>query len=125
MQQSTLRSADASRLIILLNSISLDALEMASIPFRYAVTAAAMDVAVEVHAVSRSVALFRRSADAPELLIQIRQAVELGVEFFVCPVALAEQGLRVEDLIEEVAGVRGAASLLTAGLIPGARFLVF
>ena len=84
MQQSTLRSADASRLIILLNSISLDALEMASIPFRYAVTAAAMDVAVEVHAVSRSVALFRRSADAPELLIQIRQAVELGVEFFAC-----------------------------------------
>ena len=117
--------ANASRLVILLNGVSLDAPELVSIPLRYAATAAAMDVAVELHAVNRSVALLRRDAVAPALLAQLQQAVELGVEIYACPVALAEQGMRVEDLIECVAGVRGAASLLVAGLGPDARFLVF
>lgn len=125
MTESPTAGPDASRLVILLNSVSIDAPEQALIPFRYAVTAAAMDVAVEVHAVSRSVTLFRRGTEIGALAGQIRQAVELGVGIFVCPVALAEQGLRTEDLIAEVAGVRGAASLIVAGLGHGARFLVF
>ena len=125
MTESSAAGPNASRLVILLNSVSTDAPDLASIPFRYAVTAAAMDVAVEVHAVSRSVTLFRRGAELAALSDQIRQAVELGVEIFVCPVALAEQGMRTEDLIAEVAGVRGAASLVVAGLGPGARFRVF
>lgn len=116
---------DPSRLIIVLNNVSADAPDLALIPFRYAVTAAAMDVAVEVHAVSRSVRLFKRGFDAPAWSAQIVQAAELGVQIFVCPVALAEQTLALEDLVEQVAGVRGAASLLVAGLGPGARFMVF
>ena len=125
MLETSVTAANPARLVILLNHVSIDSPELASIPFRYAATAAAMDLAVEVHAVSRSVSLFRRNADAPALLAQIQQAVELGVEIFVCPVALAELGLRLEDLIKEVSGVRGAASLLAAGFVPGARFLVF
>lgn len=117
--------SNPSRLVILLNNVSMESSESAFIPLRYALTAAAMDVAVEMHAVSQSVALFRRGADLPAFLAQVRQAVELGVEIFVCPVAMAEQGLSTKDLIEEVAGVRGAASLVAAGLGSRARFLVF
>jgi predicted peroxiredoxin len=125
MPECSLPAAKTSRLVILLNNVSIEIPESASIPLRYAATAASMDVAVEIHAVSRSVALFSRRADVPAILIQIRQAIELGVKIFVCPVAMAEQGLSLGDLIEEVNGVRGAASLVEAGLGPGARFLVF
>jgi len=125
MPESSTAATVTSRLIIVLNNVRADTPELGSIPLRYAVTAAAMDVAVEIHAVSASVRLFRRQLDAPDWLAQIRQAVDLGVEIFVCPVALADQALRMEDLIDEVSGVRGAASLVVAGLGHRARFMVF
>jgi predicted peroxiredoxin len=112
-------------LVILINDSSIEATESMTVALRYARTAAAMDVAVEMHVVSRSVSVFRRGATSPALLAQIRQAATFGVELFVCPLALTEQGLSSDDLIEEVTGVRGAASLLAAGLEPGARFMVF
>ena len=112
----------ASRVVIVLSTASLQAPDAAVLAFRYAATAAAMDVAVEVHAVSgAAVRLFGRGAASDGLLAQIRQATDLGASLFVCPAALADQGLRAEDMIDEVSGVRGAASLLTAGLAPGAR----
>jgi predicted peroxiredoxin len=113
------------RLVILLNSAATDAPDRLFIPFRYASTAAAMDLAVEMHLVNRSLAQFRRGGTTPELLALVRQAVELGVEIFACPLALKEQNMGIDDLIAEVSGVRGAASLLAAGFEPGARFLVF
>jgi predicted peroxiredoxin len=117
----------APRLVILLNSTTTR--QAALVPLRYAATAAALDVAVEVHAVSGSVALFAQTRDdgldTAAWLAELRQAIELEVEFFVCPVALAEHGLRAGDLLAEVAGVRGAPSLLAAGMAPGARFMVF
>ena len=125
MHDSSASGSTSSRLVILLNSVSIAAPESMSIPLRYAMTAAAMDVAVEMHAVSQVVALFRRGSGNSALLVQIRQAIELGVEIFACPVALAEQGMTTKDLIEEVTGVRGAASLIAAGFEPRARFLVF
>lgn len=118
-------AVNPSRLVILLNNVSIELPETISIALRYAATAASMDVAVELHAVSRSVAVFSRRANTPETLGPIRQAVELGVQIFVCPQAMAEEGLREEDLIDEVSGVRGAASLLVAGLQPGAQFMTF
>ena len=112
-------SGTATRLVI------LQATEDAVLALRYASTAAALDVAVELHVVGALAARLRRDACPPALLALIRQAVELGVEFFVCPLALAENSLTEPDLIDEVAGVRGAASLLAAGLAPGARLLTF
>ena len=125
MPESSTATKLTARLVIVLNSVRADTPELGLIPLRYAVTAAAMDVAVEIHAVSESVRLFRRQQEAPDWLAQVRQAVDLGVEIFVCPVALAEQALGMEDLIDEVSGMRGAASLVVAGLVPGARFMVF
>ena len=114
-----------SRLVILLNTVSIDVPDLAQIPFRYASTAAAMDMVVEIHAVSQSVTLFRRDAELTGLDGQIKQAFELGVEMYVCPVALAQAGMTELDLVPEVSGVRGAASLLVAGFAPGSRFMVF
>lgn len=113
----------ATTLVIVLAGVSAEAAHLA---MRYAAAAAAMDIVVELHAISAgAVAWFCRNGAAPGLLLQIRQAVEFGADIFVCPMALSDRGLRTEELIEEVSGVRGAASLLAAGVAPGARFLTF
>ena len=126
MSQSSASDSPASYLVIVLSQASLEAPQAAFLALRYAATAAALDVAVELHAVSAGAAhLFARGQADAALLAQIRQATQHGASILVCPVALAEQGLRAEDLIDEVHGVRGAASLLETGLAPGARFLSF
>jgi len=116
----------APRLVIILSTVSPDAPEAAVLAFRYAATAAAMDVAVEVHAISGgAVRLFGRTEASEGLLPHIQRATEQGASMYVCPLALTEQGMCAEDLIEEVAGVRGAASLISAGFMPRARFITF
>lgn len=125
IENSLSPESTVSRLVILLNAVSLHVPALVQIPFRYASTAAAMDLAVEIHAVGQSVTLFRRGANLVGVDGQIKQAFELGVEIFVCPVALAEAGMTELDLVPEVSGIRGAASLLVAGFAPGARFMVF
>jgi predicted peroxiredoxin len=116
----------APRLVILWGSSALDAASAGELAFRYAASAAAMDMAVELHAVSAGAVQHLAEGAADQgLLERICQAVEAGACVYVCPAALARQGLVVQDLIEQVSGVRGAASLLAAGLAPGARFLNF
>lgn len=110
------------RLVIVLNEATSASAVTA---LRYAVTAAAMDVAVELHAVSGSVALLREGAADAALLALLQQAATLGASLYACPAAMADHHLSVSQLIAEVTGVRGAASLLDAGLAPGARFMVF
>lgn len=109
-------------LIILFNDPTAASVTIA---LRYAITAAAMDVAVELHAVSGSVTLLRDGAADAALLALLQQATTLGVSLYACPAAMADHHLSVSQLIAEVTGVRGAASLLDAGLAPGARFMVF
>jgi predicted peroxiredoxin len=114
----------SARLVILLERAVTVAEAQSAL--RYASTAAAMDVAVEVHAVGASVALLHRDATADAgWRAALEQALELGVELYACPQALVVQGMREEDLMNEVAGIRGAPSLLAAGLAPGGRFMVF
>jgi hypothetical protein len=125
MTLGEIAAAPASRLVILLNGAPPDAESAVLLALRYASTAAAMDVATEVHFVGPCVALLQMGAADGELLAQLRQVVELDGEIFVCPVALAEQDMTERDLIAEVSGVRGAPSLVAAGMAPGARFMVF
>jgi predicted peroxiredoxin len=66
-----------------------------------------------------------QGAAGAALLTQIRQACDLGMGLFACPAALSEQGLATEQLIPEVEGVRGAASLIGAAVAPNARVLHF
>jgi predicted peroxiredoxin len=112
-----------ARLVIVLERAATAA-DLAN-PLNYAATAAAMDVAVELHVAGTGIALFRQGALTGEAGVRLRQAVELGVKIFACPAALAGQGMAASDLAPEVAGLRGAASLIAAGMAPGARFMVF
>ncbi len=119
-------SNDPSSHTALLVVLSSDSTEAARLALRYAATAAAMDVPVEMHVVSAgAVRWLAQGAASAALLTQIRQARELGVGLFACPAALAEQGLTTGHLIAEVEGVRGAASLVSAAMAPNARVLSF
>lgn len=122
------------KIVIVLSCVSPGRPDASAVAFRYAVAAAAMDIEVEIHAVSASVELLRRGvaekifpegADAPALFDQIRRAAGLGVKIFACPAAMAQYRVGEEDLVDEVAGIRGAASMISAGLESGARFLTF
>jgi predicted peroxiredoxin len=123
MSESPDQDLPAPGLVIVLSTGSPEA---AQLGFRYGATAAAMDIAVEVHAVSAgAVRLLLRDVCGAALVAQIRQATEQGASVFVCPVALAESGHRIEELVDAVSGVRGAASLIGAGFAAGARFMSF
>lgn len=115
-------ATEPARLVIVLNDVDAGG---ALVPLRYAATAAAMDVAVEVHCVGASAAWLKDGIAGAVLLAQIRQAVEQGAQLFACPQALAACGVSPGELIAEAAGVRGAASLLAAGLAQNARFMNF
>ena len=129
------------RLVVVLASGSPADPKPALLAFRYAATAAAMDIDVEIHTVGESVSLLRRDVSQEPLEVaekstnpamssrdfvsQIREMKALDIEIYVCSAALAEAGLSLSDLIPEVSGVRGAAALLVAGLAPDARLLTF
>jgi predicted peroxiredoxin len=126
MAQPSLQEPSTSSLVIVLSSTAPQVSQAAALALRYAATAAAMDVAVELHAVSAdAVQLFGKDQASGALLAHVRAATEQGASLYVCPLALAEHKLRAEDLIDEVSGVRGAASLIAAAFVPGARFLSF
>lgn len=129
------------RLVVVLASGSPSEPGPALLAFRYAATAAAMDIEVEIHAVGASVGLLRRDAPRDESTVaaqsvnaamssrdfvsQIGDLKSLDVELYVCSAALAEANLSLSELIPEVSGVRGAAALLVSGLAPDARLLTF
>ena len=126
MAQPPAEEPPTASLVIVLSSTAPQVSQAAVLALRYAATAAAMDVAVELHAVSADAAqLFGKGQASNALLAHMRAATEQGASLYVCPLALAEHKLRAEDLIDEVSGVRGAASLIAAAFMPGARFLSF
>ena len=129
------------RLVVVLAGGSHAEPRPAMLAFRYAATAAAMDIEVEIHAVGASVGLLRRETSlgalevaaqtvnaamsSQDFVSQIREMKALDINLFVCSAALAEASLSLSDLIPEVSGVRGAAALLVAGLAPDTRMLTF
>jgi predicted peroxiredoxin len=133
------------RLLIVLAGGSPLAIAPAGLAFRYAVTAAALDLAVEIHVVGESVKLLQKSfvekADQTDQTLadsnqsepfseqgfssQIRLMKSMDVKLFVCSAALADAGLTLTDLIPEIDGVRGAAAMLAMGLADDARILSF
>jgi predicted peroxiredoxin len=125
----------ANTLVIVLANGSQTEPQAADLAFRYAETAAAMDFSVEIHVVGKAVGLFRKTNNSgsnsssggaiASLVERLRRANELGVKLYVCSAALSEAELVQSDLFDEVSGVRGAASLLSAGMAPQARLLSF
>lgn len=111
-----------ARLIVVVNDVDE---EGAAVPLRYAATAAALDAEVELHCVGASVGWLQQGAPGPTLMQQLRDAVDAGARIYACPQALEAHGLRLEALLPEVAGIRGAAALLAAGFASDARFMNF
>jgi predicted peroxiredoxin len=123
------------RLLIVLAGGSSAAPAPAGLAFRYAVTAAALDLSVEIHVVGESVKLLQKSvvekSDQTDqtldgssksepfseqgLSSQVRLMKSLEVKLFVCSAALADAGLTLTDLIPEIDGVRGAAAMRRFG----------
>lgn len=129
----TVTGAAPTLVIVLANGSSTES-QAADLAFRYAETAAAMDFSVEIHVVGKAVSLFQKSDErsrsvegepASSMIERLQRANELGVKLYVCSAALADAQLAPSDLIDEVSGVRGAASLLAAGMSPQARLLSF
>jgi predicted peroxiredoxin len=114
------------KIIVLLANGSQVETEPATMALRYASTAAALDLDVEIHVVGGSAKLLLKdSVDSGDLFSKIRVMKSLDVKLYVCSAALAEAALSLADLIPEVDGVRGAAALLVAGLAEDARILTF
>jgi predicted peroxiredoxin len=127
-------TGNAPTLVIVLANGSSTESQAADLAFRYAETAAAMDYSVEIHVVGKAVRLFQKfdkhsshlaGVPASSMTERLQRANELGVKLYVCSAALADAQLALRDLIDEVSGVRGAASLLAAGMSPQARLLSF
>ncbi len=89
-------------------------------PIYLASTAAAMEVEVGIYFTINGPTLLKKGV-AEELIVPkhdgkgaplitfIRQALDLGVKFYICQPSLDLHGLRQEDLIDEVEMIGGAA----------------
>jgi predicted peroxiredoxin len=119
--------SSSKRLLVVLASGSDLERNPANLAFRYAATAAAMDVSVELHIVGESVTLLQHSKvySSEGIIEKIREMKSLGVRVFVCSAAITEAGITLADMVPEVDGVRGAASLLAAGMAGDTRMLSF
>lgn len=129
-------TAPAGRLIIVLWSCGPDrpgGAVLAAAPLVYALTASALEVAVELHFTSSTVRwLVRGVADAAHtdqarqrtVGAYLRELQHAGVPLCACGMALAEHRRDDEPLIE---GVRraGAASVVGAAMQPGVQVITF
>ncbi|MDQ7802017.1 MAG: DsrE family protein [Armatimonadota bacterium] len=111
---------DGRRRILYVQTHGVDMPERSATPFYLAAAAAAMDVDVGIYFTMNGPTLLKR--DVPEQLVVpkkggggaplryfIDQALELGVRLYVCQPSLDLHGLRLEDLIEGVEMIGGAA----------------
>jgi len=123
----------AARLVIVMWSADPSAPERTAAPLVYALAARALDIDVELHFTADAVRwLFQGVADAAftdrsrtkTVGDFIREAAAAGVRLYACAMALNERR-RGEALIEEAAGIAGAATVVGAAVEPATRVLVF
>lgn len=111
---------DGRRHILYVQTHGVDMPERSATPFYLAAAAAAMDVDVGIYFTMNGPTLLQRGI--PEQLVVpkkggggaplryfIDQALELGVRLYVCQPSLDLHGLKLEDLIEGVEMIGGAA----------------
>ncbi|MCC7455736.1 MAG: DsrE family protein [Nitrospira sp.] len=127
-------SAPPGRVALLLWACDPDDPVRLATPFFQASAAAAMDAEVEVYFTARSVLLLRpgvaealyASADRRKSIHgYMQEAASFGARFYACTDALVAQGLRLDELIPEVAGAGGAVRFMDRALDPSWRTLVF
>lgn len=121
-------------LIIQLWQTSSDDADRAAAPFLFALTAKAMDMHVEVHALGPSVELFvtqdqRRHRPVSPLMrplsTYIQEALEAGVEVHACSSALRDRHLEPTDLLEGCQRILGMVSMLERATAPDTTVLTY
>jgi predicted peroxiredoxin len=111
---------DGRRRILYVQTHGVDMPERSATPFYLAAAAAAMDIEVGIYFTMNGPTLLQR--EVPDRLVVpkkggggaplryfIDQALDLGVRLYVCQPSLDLHGLRLEDLIEGVEMIGGAA----------------
>lgn len=123
----------ATRLVIVVWSAGPERPDLVAAPFVYALAARALEQDVEMHFTAGAVRwLFdgvaatactdrARSKTVYDFIVEAKAA---GVRLYACAMALAEQR-RGENLLAEVDGIAGAATVIGAAVEPAARTLVF
>ncbi len=110
---------DDSRSALYVQSSGVDTPQRAATPFFLAATAAAMDWDVRIYFTINGPTLLRKGV-AEDLYVKgnkqgaplshfIDQAVDLGVKLLVCQPSLDLNGLQIDDLIDGVEMIGGAA----------------
>jgi len=103
-------------------------------PFFHAAAAAALELDVEIYFSARSVLLLKpglaaslRASERHEksVLQAMQEAVAHGARLLACSDALAAQGLKQGELIDECAGHGGAVQFMSRLADPAWRCLVF
>jgi predicted peroxiredoxin len=109
------------KLIIQLWQTSAVHPELATVPFLMATTGAAMNMAVEIHAIGASVELLIKDRHPTSQMIAssgrslhhyIEDALRSGVAIHPCSTALRLRGLDASDLIDGLGDVIGMVSML-------------
>ncbi len=126
-------SEPVTRLLIVVWSAGPERPDLVAAPFVYALAARALEQDVEMHFTAGAVRwLFEgvaaaactdraRSKTVHDFIVEAKAA---GVRLYACAMALAEQR-RGENLIAEIDGIAGAATVVGAGIEPSTRTMVF
>lgn len=113
-------NGDETKKILYVQTHGADDPMRAATPFYLAATAAAMDVDVGIYftmkgptllkkGVPETLTIPRAAGGGKELRHFITQALELGVKLYVCQPSLDLHGYTIEDLIDDVKMIGGAA----------------
>jgi predicted peroxiredoxin len=122
------------RLAILLWAANPSAPAACATPFFHAVTAAAMEIEVEMYFTSGAVrllvpgvakALVTDSAGTETVYGFMQRAAELGVKFYACPQAMKAHGIDPGGTVPECSGAAGAAAFVARALDPSWATLTY
>jgi hypothetical protein len=128
------RVSGMSRLVIVMWAADPRRPVQAAAPFVYALAARAMEVDVQMHFTSSAVRWlvqgeaeggFTDAGGTRSVRDWLREAHAAGVELYACAMALAEHRRDGENLVAEVAGVAGAATVIGLAMDPATRVLIF
>ena len=111
---------DDTKKILYVQTHGTDMPERSATPFYLAAAGAAMDAEVGIYftmngptllqkGVPETLVVPKKGGGGRELMYFIRQAQDIGVRLYVCQPSLDLHGLRIEDLIEGVEMIGGAA----------------
>ncbi len=124
----------SEKIVVMLLNLDLEAAGTLGAPFFQATVAAAMDIEVEIYFAARTTRLlikgvadkiFPGSAKEKSVYSFMQDAHEAGVKFYACAGAIDENGLTLDNAIEELDGVRGGGAFIGEVVEEGVATLTY